>query len=872
MSGMPRPDTARLRFGDLMTVWEENAMRTGSDSPDGDGAGAVSPRFEAGLYRELFHATSDALLVLDEDGTIVDANPAAARMHGRPAETMLGLNRRALVDPDRYVPEAELLRRCAENGGRYTSESLGLRPDGSRFDVEMHVVQFTLGGRQHLLLAARDISDRKRVVRALRESSEMLRLVMDNIPLGIFWKDRESVYLGCNRAFARDAGYSSPGQVVGLTDYDLAWRHEEADFFRRVDKLVMSEDRPAFHIIEPQLQADGKQAWLDTSKIPLHDEKGNVVGVLGMYEDITERKVAEEKLRESEERFRGVFEQASAGMALVDFDGHIQRINQRMCDILGYERHELEQLTVEQITHPDDKQREREQIKRMLDGELSTYEMEKRYIRRDGSIVHCDLSVSFVRDTEGDARYLIGVVTDISDRKLAEEKVRESEERFRRLSRAAFEGILIHAMGRVIDANETLARMFGYEHEEVLNLDAYLLAAPESRDLVRRHVREGYEQAYEAMGIRKDGTRFPTELIGRSIPHRGREARVVAIRDITDRKEAEETIRDREARLRLMIEQMPAIMWTTDRDLRFTSSQGTALQQLGLAPNETVGTTLHEFFGTEDESFPPIAAHRRALAGESVEYETTWHGRTYATHVEPLQDVAGQIIGSIGIALDMTERTEAEREVRARVEAEQLLLRELDHRVRNNLASLIALLDLSSESTVDARALVHSVRTRVQAMATVHALLSRSHWEPVRLKSLFGALIPPDRGGTVELSGVDVGISATQAQAMGMVINELMINSLKYGALGVEQGRVRISWEMHAEEDAARRLLLRWQDVGGPPIENEPEPGVGTGLLRGLVKSELHGSAELTYPREGVSHTLEIALDEPVMHSAPPRA
>ena len=151
-----------------------------------------------------------------------------------------------------------------------------------------------------------DITERKRAEEAVRASHEMQQSIMDNIPQLIFWKDRHSVYRGCNRNFARAAGLSNPGEIAGKTDYDLPWRKEEADWFRSVDRRVMDGDAPDLHIIEPQRQADGKQSWVETNKIPLHDAEGRVVGILGTFEDITERRQAEEALRASEERLRTV--------------------------------------------------------------------------------------------------------------------------------------------------------------------------------------------------------------------------------------------------------------------------------------------------------------------------------------------------------------------------------------------------------------------------------------------------------------------------------------------------------------------------------------------------------------------------------------
>jgi len=161
-----------------------------------------------------------------------------------------------------------------------------------------------IGGQAFLIGMALDITERKQVEGALLESKQMLQLVMDNIPQFIFWKDRHSVYLGCNSNFARVAGISDPADIVGKTDYDLAWQKEEADFFRECDQRVMEGNRPDYHIIEPQLLADGKHAWLDTNKIPLRDLSGKVVGILGTYEDITERKEIEKRKSELEARIQ----------------------------------------------------------------------------------------------------------------------------------------------------------------------------------------------------------------------------------------------------------------------------------------------------------------------------------------------------------------------------------------------------------------------------------------------------------------------------------------------------------------------------------------------------------------------------------------
>ena len=133
--------------------------------------------------------------------------------------------------------------------------------------------------------------------RELEESRKFLQLIIDSVPQHVFWKDRNSIYLGCNQKFADVAGFASPAALSGKSDYDLAWKKEESDWFRECDRRVMESDTPELGIIEPQYQASGKQSWLETNKVPLHDAQGNVIGILGTFQDVTERQEAEEKLQ-----------------------------------------------------------------------------------------------------------------------------------------------------------------------------------------------------------------------------------------------------------------------------------------------------------------------------------------------------------------------------------------------------------------------------------------------------------------------------------------------------------------------------------------------------------------------------------------------
>jgi PAS domain S-box-containing protein len=180
-----------------------------------------------------------------------------------------------------------------------------LRPDQiEALQILSRQVMAQLELRRHVVSLAQTVAERERIEETLQESQRMLRLVMDTIPQTIFWKDHNLSYLGCNAQFAKDAGLASPGDIVGKNDFDMPWT-QHAELYRADDFQVIESNTPKINFEEPITKADGSQGWLRTSKIPLHDNAGKTVAVLGMYEDITELKQAQdEQIRLQDEIIR----------------------------------------------------------------------------------------------------------------------------------------------------------------------------------------------------------------------------------------------------------------------------------------------------------------------------------------------------------------------------------------------------------------------------------------------------------------------------------------------------------------------------------------------------------------------------------------
>ena len=196
-----------------------------------------------------------------------------------------------------------------------------------------------------------EIRDRIKAEAALLESQKMLQLVMDNIPQLLCWKDRDFIYLGCNRKLAQTTGLKNPEDVVGRTDYDLAWSIEQANFFRQYDTQVMETDTPEYHIIESIHQKDGKQTWFSANKIPLHDDQENVIGILVTVEDITERKQAEEAVEALRHQNEVILNSAGEGIYGLNTGGSITFVNPAATKMIGWSVEELISQHMHSIIH-----------------------------------------------------------------------------------------------------------------------------------------------------------------------------------------------------------------------------------------------------------------------------------------------------------------------------------------------------------------------------------------------------------------------------------------------------------------------------------------------------------------------------------------
>ncbi len=390
-------------------------------------------------YRSFLEISPDAIVVVDLKGKIKYANQEFAGIHGlNSPEELFGKSSFDLIVEEDRPYAMESVKTIIEQGLTKDIELRFLGKDGALFPTEVsgNVIRNDRDKPEYLLLIAKDITVRKHVEDKLDESRRMLDDVLNCIPVRVFWKDLNGIYLGCNRLFANDAGRKDPDEIIGCDDYSMSW-HNEAERYRRDDEVVVKSGVPRLNYEEPQTTPDGETIWLNTSKIPLRDKEGNIYGVLGTYEDISERKRIDIALRESERKLSTLMSNIPGMIYRCrnDSDWSMEFVSDGCTALTGYKPEDLtnnNRLSFADIIHKDDKETVWENIQNALENKTSyrlnyritTAENELRWVWEQGQGVFND---------DGELLVLEGLITNITERKEYEQALSASQVKFETL-------------------------------------------------------------------------------------------------------------------------------------------------------------------------------------------------------------------------------------------------------------------------------------------------------------------------------------------------------------------------------------------------------------------------------------------------------
>lgn len=490
-------------------------------------------------FRTIATDVSDAVIAADHDYRIVFWNVPAERMFGYTAEEILGQPLGMLLPQERREICLAALRRIRQRQGNVAAQTLEIR--AVRKDGSIFVIELALSVRSEDAIAddpivftaiVRDVTQRNREAATLREHMATMHAVTEGTSDAVWAKSVDGHYHLVNSAGSRMIG-SPAHEIIGSSDVAL-FGERTATEIRARDLDAIARGAPVTSESSVR-DAHGAMRQYVTNRTPWRDSDGNIIGIIGVARDVTDKVRAERSLRTSEERYRQLVEHSPEAI-IVHRHGTLLYINKTGAEVLGGENSESfigRPLT--DFVHLDSHQRLAEAVVARADGNFSSKPIEYQVLTSGGSIA------------------------DV-----------------------------------------------------------------------------------EALSV--------------AVEHNGIPAVQTVLRDVTARRAAESALRDREARLHLVMHQIPAVLWATDRNGLFTSALGAGLNAIGLEAEQLIGTHAREHFGSAGDTESETSAISTALRGDSAAFELAWAGRSFACSVEPLRTQSGEIAGTLGLAVDITER------------------------------------------------------------------------------------------------------------------------------------------------------------------------------------------------------------------------
>jgi len=542
--------------------------------------------------------------------------------------------------------------------------------DNAKSRAELLQEVETLRKRVTELEQCKDVTGRKKDEEEIWASEERFReLAARSFDL-IFMTDAQG-YLTYISAASEKIFHYKPEEMVGTHFKNYLITSEIPRVSQRFAENMKGENLGILRM--EAMKKDGSHVFIELNSSPIV-KNGETIGIQGIIRDITERKRAEDVLLESETRFREIFENTAVGMYRTTPDGQILMANPALVQMLGYSSfEELSQRSLEEEGF--EPQYERSTFKEEIEREGRIVSSESTWITRDGKKLHVIENARAVRDEDGKTLYYEGTAENTTERKKAEETLIEAKEQTTKVLEGMLEAVTITDLnGKIRNVNAEFERGSGWKREEVVGKTVIELgiASPEEGQRIEKEIKpklmsEGFIRNIEMTVIRKDGTRFPVLMswtLMKDATGRPTDITIVAT-DITERKQAEETLRESEEKWRSLVENAPDVILTINPAGTILFLNRTVPP---FTPGKAVGTSVYDYIPHEYHEAMKKALERVVQTGEPYSYELAGagpDGRTswYQSRLGPIKQ-AGKVVALILIAVDMTEHKKAEEKLK----------------------------------------------------------------------------------------------------------------------------------------------------------------------------------------------------------------
>ena len=843
------------------------------------------------LLAAVVNSSSDGIVSRALDRTITSWNVAAERMFGYTAAEVIGSDLMVTVPPELRQEAAELRKRVAAGALALTFETVRIAKDGRRVDVALTVFPIKDNDGRVVGTASilRDITERKKMEVALRESEERHRsisqLTSDYIFVFRVGTDGNPVLETMSDAFVRIVGYTIDEFRALPTAFEFIHPDDRPIVAETIARNLAGES----NVHEVRIfTKQGAVRWVRTYVHPMWDASHRrVVTLYGASQDITERKLAETALRESEERYRTLVEQAADAIFVAGLDGRFREANSRACEMFGYTRNEFVGLHTVEVVAEHEAERQAQAFLRVLDGEGL---MEERQFRRkDGTLFSGEI---FAGQTN--AGLVIGIVRDITERKRAE----EAQATLAAIVENSNDAIIGRALdGTIISWNAAAERILGYRAAEVIGSDPVAIFPPDQSQQAmanRELVKAGKSVPIrDTVRIAKDGRRVNVAISMSAIKDRNGfiTGTATVLRDITERKQAEVALERQRRDYQTIIDAAPVMIAYKSKDDHFVRVNSAFAEFLGLPVEKILGMTTFDLVLQ-----PEVARQGRAhdleviRTGKPVINQLIkWSGirsnkEIWALYSKlPFRDPDGTIIGTVSFVIDVNDRVLAEQKVTDYAERLQVLSRRLietQETERGNIARelhdeigqvlSVAMLNLNAlQRGLEANPLklkldqaIEMVNNTLQQVRTLSLNLRPPQLDDLGLAAALHALIDRSKASTslqIHFTVADLPtLSAPLDIVCYRIIQEALTNVIRHAdaknlwiELRVESATLHVIVKDDGkgyDPEAAQERALRGYSMGvldmeerarlsGGRMRVETKPGAGTTIYAELPLS-----------------------------------
>ncbi|OUL32845.1 PAS domain S-box protein [Nostoc sp. 106C] len=661
-------------------------------------------------WESILTSISDGFWILDREWRCTYINEPQAQMLGMPKHEILGKNIwdlfAGIIDTEIYIQ----LHQAISEQKPVHFEHHRLRQPGW---LESRAYPFANG----VSILTIDITERKRKEQASQARSNFIQQLAQMSPgllylydvveqRNIYINERSRDFLGYPPETVLAMGCEFMTHVMHPDDLAMMAVH-----FQRLNACA---DGSYVDIEYRMRHINGEWRWFSShNTVFSRTAEGGIHQILGTAEDITERKRTEAALRENEERWRKIFEASTIGVSLIDINGKFVQANKAYCEMLGYSEQELYQLTFADITHPEDVEADVSCAQQIFKGEIPSYQIEKRYITKNGEIVWVHLTATAIFDQQGQLNYCFAMVENISERQAAlrdrqqtEDALRERERRFSTLFNGMEDWVLVYHLtpdyqpGKLIEVNEQACKKLGYSREELLTMSvADIIGSPTinpkanvEKLLAEKHI------IVESVHTTKDGRHLSVEVSATLFTLNGLPTVQSICRDITERKRTQEALRQSEEHLRLALKAARMVTWTWNRSTDVIDRSQTACEVLGIPPQMLTQRLEAGWNLVYPDDLPfhqaKVEQAIACLGSYTSEFriirpdngETIW----VEDRGQVICDEQGQFIGLKGVQFNISDRKRLETAQQLLAQASAVLVSSLDYqKTLANIARLV---------------------------------------------------------------------------------------------------------------------------------------------------------------------------------------